>query len=77
MSLRAFHVAFITASVLLAFYFAAWCLGLGEQEGTGWRVAGIASAASGVGLVAYEAWFIRKTSLRPGPPAAGGRRGLS
>jgi len=77
MSLRAFHVAFITASVLLAFYFAAWCLGLGEQDGTGWRLAGVASAAAGVGLVVYEAWFIRKMSPRPGEPAAGGRRGLS
>jgi hypothetical protein len=61
MSLKAFHVVFITASSLLAFYFAAWCLGLGEQEGTSWRAAGIGSAVTGFGLVAYEAWFLRKT----------------
>lgn len=62
MSLRAFHVVFITASALLAFFFAAWCLGLGSHEaGAGWRITGIASAASGLGLVAYEAWFLRKT----------------
>jgi len=59
MSLKAFHVVFITASVLLAFFFAAWCLGLGE-DGTSWRATGIASAATGLGLVVYEAWFLRK-----------------
>jgi hypothetical protein len=46
--------------VLLAFFFAAWCLGFGEVHGTSWRAAGIASAAAGLGLVAYEAWFLRK-----------------
>ena len=61
MSLKAFHVGFIAASALLAFFFAAWCLGLGGQEGGAWRVAGVASAASGLALLAYEAWFIRKT----------------
>ncbi len=60
MSLKAFHVVFITASVLLAFFFAAWCLGLGEQDGIGWRATGIASAVTGLGLVVYEAWFLRK-----------------
>jgi cytochrome bd-type quinol oxidase subunit 1 len=65
MSLKAFHVAFITASVLLAFYFAAWCLGLGESAGASWRAAGIASAAAGLGLVAYEAWFLRKMGRLP------------
>lgn len=61
MSLKAFHVVFIGASVLLAFFFAAWCLGLGEVDGIGWRAAGVASAATGLGLVAYEAWFLRRT----------------
>jgi hypothetical protein len=60
MSLKAFHVVFITASVLLAFFFAAWCLGLGEQDGAAWRAAGIASAVTGLGLGANEAWFLRK-----------------
>jgi hypothetical protein len=62
MSLRAFHVVFIAASTLLAFFFAAWCFGLGGHEpGAGWPAAGVASAACGLGLVAYEAWFLRKT----------------
>jgi len=65
MSLKAFHVVFITASVLLAFYFAAWCLGLGDKDGIGWHAAGIASAVTGLGLVAYEAWFLRKMGGLP------------
>lgn len=65
MSLKNFHVVFITASVLLAFFFAAWCLGLGEQAGASWRAAGIASAVTGLGLVVYEAWFLRKMGDLP------------
>jgi hypothetical protein len=61
MSLRSFHVVFIGASVALAFFFAAWCLGFGDQDGLGWRAAGVVSAVAGVGLVAYEAWFLRRT----------------
>lgn len=61
MSLKVLHVVFVTASALLAFFFAVWCLGSGVVHGTGWRAAGIASAATGLGLVAYEAWFLRKT----------------
>jgi hypothetical protein len=60
-SLRGFHAVFIGASVALAFFFAAWCLGLGDREGLGWRAAGVASAALGIGLAAYEAWFLRRT----------------
>ena len=61
MSLKAFHVLFISASVMLAFYFAAWCLaGLPEGPGAGRLVAGLASLAAGLGLIGYEAWFLRK-----------------
>jgi hypothetical protein len=62
MSLKHFHVVFISASALLAFFFAAWCLGspAGEPAGGG-RVAGaVASAAVGIGLCIYEAWFLKK-----------------
>jgi hypothetical protein len=62
MSLRTFHVVFIAASTLLAFFFAAWCLGLGpHQVGAGWPVAGIVAAGCGLGLITYEVWFFRKT----------------
>jgi hypothetical protein len=60
MSLRAFHVLFIGASVLLAFYFAAWCL-TGPPPGAGRVAAGLGSLATGVALIGYEAWFLRKT----------------
>jgi hypothetical protein len=61
MSLKAFHVLFIAASSLLAFYFALWCLSgppAGAAEGR--LLAGLASLAAGVGLVGYEAWFLKK-----------------
>ncbi len=59
MTLKAFHVVFITASVLLAFFFAAWCLGSSPPPGLGRTVAGAVSAAAGLGLAAYETWFLR------------------
>jgi hypothetical protein len=62
MSLKAFHVVFITASALLAFFFAVWCLGLGSHEpSAGWWFTGIVSLVCGLGLGAYEAWFLRET----------------
>jgi hypothetical protein len=61
MSLKAFHVLFISASVVLAFGFAAWCLGAQPP----WLAAGVASAAAGVGLAGYEAWFLRKMRRLP------------
>lgn len=60
MSLKAFHVVFISASVLLAFGFAAWCLGAPEA-GTGRVAAAVVSVAGGLALAGYEAWFLRKT----------------
>jgi len=74
-SLRAFHVVFIAASTLLAFFYATWCLVLGDREGLGWRAAGALSAAAGLGLVAYQAWFLRKTAPRAIRSPAGAGRG--
>ena len=54
MSLRAFHVLFISASVLLALVLAWWCL---PARPAGAAAAGVAACA----LVHYEAWFLRKT----------------
>jgi hypothetical protein len=54
MSLRAFHVLFISASVLLALGLARWCL---PANPTGAAVA----AAAAVALVVYEILFLRKT----------------
>jgi hypothetical protein len=54
MSLRAFHVLFISAAVLLALGFGYWCLA--EHP-----VAAGASFVVAVALVGYETWFLRKT----------------
>lgn len=54
MSLRGFHVLFITASVLLALGLMKWCL-------PAHPMAAAVSLGVALGLVAYEAWFLRKT----------------
>ena len=54
MSLRAFHVLFISASVLLALGLGAWCL-------PDHPVSAAAALAVALALVAYETWFLRKT----------------
>jgi len=56
MSLKAFHVVFSTASVILAFGFGAWCLGAPSH----WLAAGVVSIVVGLALVAYEIWFLKK-----------------
>jgi hypothetical protein len=61
MTLRAFHVVFVSASALVAFFFAFWCFRAAPSPGAGWAAAGAASAALGLGLIVYEAWFLRKT----------------
>jgi hypothetical protein len=58
MSLRAFHVLFISASVLLALGLGAWCLPTHP-------VSAAAALAVALALVAYETWFLRKTRSMP------------
>ena len=61
MSLKAFHIVFITASILLAFGFAAWSLvTYSEQGGRSFLIYAIGSALCGVGLVAYEVYVLKK-----------------
>jgi hypothetical protein len=58
MSLKAFHVLFITASVVLAFGMAAWCVKT--------SLAGAAAAVLvGLALIGYEVWFLRKARRIP------------
>ena len=61
MSLKAFHIVFITASVLLAFGVAAWSL---VNFSDGRRLTdlgfGLGSASLGVGLVIYGRYFLKK-----------------
>jgi hypothetical protein len=60
MSLKGFHVVFVTASALLAFGFAAWCVAAAPEPGKGRLAAAVASVAAGIGLILYEAWFLKK-----------------
>lgn len=61
MSLKAFHIVFITASVLLAFGFGAWSLvGYSDSGRAGDLWTGVASVAIGIGLIAYGRYFLKK-----------------
>lgn len=62
MSLKAFHVVFITASVLLALGIGVSCLrAYFGQDGPMNLLGGIGALCAGAALVVYEAWFIRKS----------------
>ena len=62
MSLKAFHVVFISAAVLLAFGFGVW---LAKNFLTGGSLVDLLSAllafGAGVGLIVYEVYFLKKT----------------
>jgi len=62
MSLKAFHVVFITAASALAFGFGVWLIKeyRAPEGGTSDLVFGICSLAVGVGLLVYERYFVRK-----------------
>ena len=61
MSLKGFHVLFITASILLACGMGAWCLRhYARQEGGVYLGAALAAFVAAAALVAYEAWFLKK-----------------
>jgi hypothetical protein len=61
MSLKAFHVFFITVSVLLCLGFGAWCIDSDYAMGrTSYQIAGYVSFALGAALVVYEIIFLRK-----------------
>jgi hypothetical protein len=61
MSLKAFHIFFITISVLLCLGFGAWCLNSDYALGrAAYTVAGYISFGLGVLLVLYEIVFLKK-----------------
>ena len=62
MSLKAFHLIFITAATILAFGCAVWALkSYFSAEGSAWDlVFGLGSLATGVGLILYERYFLKK-----------------
>ena len=61
MSLKAFHIFFITASTLLAFAFSAWLVQSYRGSGDVTQLlAGAASFVAGIGLILYSIKFRRK-----------------
>jgi len=61
MSLKAFHVIFITAASLLAFGCGAWLLWSYDVAGLKSDLTyGIASLGIGLGLLVYEGFFLKK-----------------
>jgi len=62
MSLKAFHLVFIVASILMMFGFAAWsianyCTSQGRLSDL---IVGIVAIAGGIGLIVYERFFLKK-----------------
>jgi hypothetical protein len=64
MDLKSFHVVFIACAVALAFLVGAWVLSRPDLSGVPRLLGGFGCFAVGVGLIVYEAWFLRY-SRRP------------
>ena len=61
MSLKGFHIVFITFSTLLALGSGAWCLWIDSTHGSAaFRVGAICAFVIAAGLVTYGVWFLRK-----------------
>ena len=61
MSLKAFHIVFVTASILLAFGFGAWSLLDYQDHGnTAELVGGLVSVLAGFALIIYARAILRK-----------------
>ncbi len=61
MSLKAFHLVFVTASVLLAFGFAAWSfISYSDARGMVDLLFGLGSGLVGFALILYGRYFLKK-----------------
>jgi hypothetical protein len=61
MSLKGFHIVFITFSTLLALGFGVWCLWVDSMHGSpAFRTGAICAFAAAAGLIIYGVWFWRK-----------------
>ncbi|HVF71700.1 MAG TPA: hypothetical protein VM940_08830 [Chthoniobacterales bacterium] len=61
MSLKGFHIVFITFSTLLALGAGAWCLYINSVHGTPvFQVGAIFSFVAAAALIIYGIWFYRK-----------------
>lgn len=66
MSLKAFHVFFISVSVLLCLGFGWWCFSSDSARGReGYSAAGAVSFLLGLALVVYEVNFLKKFKDNP------------
>ena len=62
MSLKAFHLVFILASIALGVWFGIWCMGeYSFTESALTLGMGLLSFASSVGLSVYLGWFLKKS----------------
>lgn len=61
MSLKAFHVVFVLASIALSIWVGVWAAGRAADGGTGWWLAAGGGFAAAVALAVYGVWFLRKT----------------
>ncbi len=60
-NIKAIHLIFICASVILAFFFAVWAWGFSQQEGQqAYKTASVASGLIGFGMIVYAFYFIKK-----------------
>jgi len=63
-SLRAFHLVFIGASVVLSAFLAAWAMGQYQvQHDASYLVAGVAALLGAIGLAFYASVFQKKTRV--------------
>ena len=60
MSLKNFHLFFISCAVALALIVGAWALNEREVRGNVMALVAIAALAAGAGLVVYERAFLRR-----------------
>jgi len=61
MSLKAFHIVFVTLSALLAVWFSVWSFGqYSAGAGTLYLVFGLCGAILVVALIVYGFWFLKK-----------------
>ena len=61
MSLKAFHVIFITSAFLLSAFLGGWCLlEYSNSRRVGDLLLGLLSLAGSVGLVVYGRYFLKK-----------------
>jgi len=60
MSLKTFHVIFVTMAVLLCLVFGGWCLNSDYAKGrAGYGISGYVSFGFGALLVVYEIMFLK------------------